>query len=122
MDSRPSSTKLKVLVVDDEEEICALLRFEFEHAGLEVTTAGSVAEARNRLQADRFDLLLTDIGLPDGSGLEILEAARKVVPRVFLMTAQAKITLDEAIARGARKLYAKPFDFARTAREIIATT
>src|SRR5947207_14763204 len=61
-----------VLVVDDEPDIRELLELTLVRMGLDVETVGSIAEAKERLKADRFDLCLTDMRLGDGEGLELV--------------------------------------------------
>ncbi len=62
----------RVLVVDDEPDIRELLELTLVKMGLGVTSAGSVAEAKERLKGERYDLCLTDMRLPDGEGLELV--------------------------------------------------
>jgi len=61
-----------VLVVDDEADIRELLELSLIRMGLSVVSAGSVAEATDQLRKRRFDLCLTDMRLPDGDGIEIV--------------------------------------------------
>jgi two-component system response regulator PilR (NtrC family) len=62
----------RVLVVDDEPDIRELLELTLAKMGLGVDSAGSIAEARERLRATRYQLCLTDMRLPDGEGLELV--------------------------------------------------
>jgi two-component system response regulator PilR (NtrC family) len=62
----------QVLVVDDEPDIRELLELTLAKMGLGVAAVGSIAEAKARLQADRYDLCLTDMRLGDGEGLELV--------------------------------------------------
>ena len=62
----------RVLVVDDEPDIRELLELTLIKMGIGVALAGSVGEAKARLQESRFDLCLTDMRLPDGEGLELV--------------------------------------------------
>lgn len=62
-----------VLVVDDEADIRELLELTLLRMGLEVRSAGSVSEAMTWLQAESFSLCLTDMRLPDGEGLELVQ-------------------------------------------------
>jgi two-component system response regulator PilR (NtrC family) len=66
------ATRANVLVVDDEADLRELLELTLLRMGLGVECAGTVAEALGRLQAQTFDLCLTDMRLPDGEGLEIV--------------------------------------------------
>ena len=63
---KPSLTD-RILVVDDEPNICRLLQRYLGRIGYEVQTAGSVPEALETLEASRFDLVLTDLRLPGPS-------------------------------------------------------
>ena len=62
----------RVLVVDDEPDIRELLELTLAKMGLGVDSAGSIAEAKERLHATRYQLCLTDMRLPDGEGLELV--------------------------------------------------
>lgn len=63
----------RVLVVDDEPDIRELLELTLARMGLEVDATGSIAEAKERLRGAKFDLCLTDMRLPDGDGLELVQ-------------------------------------------------
>ena len=69
---RTADVSTSVLVVDDEADIRELLELSLVKMGLGVECAGSVAEAKGRLQKRTFDLCLTDMRLPDGDGLELV--------------------------------------------------
>ena len=62
----------KVLVVDDEPDIRELLELTLVRMGLGVSSVGTIAEAKERLKSERFDLCLTDMRLADGEGLELV--------------------------------------------------
>jgi DNA-binding NtrC family response regulator len=101
----------KILIVDDEEAARYGMRRALK--SYEVSEAGSVAEARARLAADRPDLLLLDINLPGTSGLEYLRelALGKDAPPVVMITAHgSERTAVEAIKAGAYDYLAKPFE------------
>ncbi len=63
----------RALVVDDEPDIRELLSITLGRMDIEVETAADVASARRRLEGARYDLVLTDMRLPDGDGLDLLE-------------------------------------------------
>src|SRR3954471_19983374 len=71
-DRRAARNVAQVLVVDDEPDIRELLELTLVKMGLGVESVGSVAEAKARLKAERFDLCLTDMRLSDGEGLELV--------------------------------------------------
>lgn len=66
----------RILIVEDEVSLRDDLGVFLEAKGYDVTGAGSVAEAMRQLDASRFDLIVLDIGLPDGSGIDLLTEVR----------------------------------------------
>jgi two-component system chemotaxis response regulator CheY len=79
------SKPLKVLVADDETEIRNLIRHWLEAAGHEVLGAGSAREATALLKAGPVDLVVTDILMPDGDGLDLITETRKSQPTARLL-------------------------------------
>ncbi|HEX4469867.1 MAG TPA: response regulator [Gemmatimonadaceae bacterium] len=73
-----------VLIVEDNDLVSSALRVLFEQTGRRVSIAATVADAIAVASADRPDLMLIDLTLPDGNGLAILETLRREnrVPRV----------------------------------------
>jgi two-component system response regulator PilR (NtrC family) len=70
---RPGGGRVaQVLVVDDEPDICERLELTLVRMGLGVASVGSIAEAKERLKSERYDLCLTDMRLADGEGLELV--------------------------------------------------
>jgi two-component system response regulator PilR (NtrC family) len=69
---RNSPRSAQVLVVDDEPDIRELLELTLTKMGLGVQAVGSIADAKERLKAERYDLCLTDMRLGDGEGLELV--------------------------------------------------
>ncbi len=107
------SLTAKLLVVDDERSIRDFLRLLFEEQEYDVTTAGSVRQARERIAGEDFDLVLCDILMPDGNGLELLREIREAQPRtaVIMMTAYtSNKSAIEAMRLGAFSYLSKPFE------------
>ena len=69
---RPGARGAQVLVVDDEPDIRELLELTLVKMGLGVASVGTIAEAKERLKSERYDLCLTDMRLADGEGLELV--------------------------------------------------
>ena len=66
----------RVLAIDDQEAIRYTLKLMLENAGHDVTTADSAGEALERLRADAYDLIITDILMEDMDGLELLQTLK----------------------------------------------
>jgi two-component system, NtrC family, response regulator PilR len=105
--------KPRILVVDDEPSMREMLRIVLRRDGYDVKLAANGTEAFAILQRERVDLLLSDIRMPDVSGVEVLRAAKKANPDLvaFMMTAFASTdTAVEAMRLGAVDYFTKPFD------------
>ena len=116
--------KPRALVVDDEPDIRELLGITLERMNLEVTTAESIAAATRELRAGTFDLCLTDMRLPDGDGLGLVEwiQAHKPQTPVAVITAHGNVeTAVRALKLGAFDFISKPLDVAALRKLIGAT-
>jgi DNA-binding NtrC family response regulator len=103
----------KILFVDDEKSILELLKKVFTKEGYSVQTAMSAGKAFELLDENDFDLILTDIRLPQKSGMDILKQVMKKKPEipVIMMTAYGTIKQAvEAFKIGAVDYVVKPFD------------
>src|SRR5919197_4997769 len=101
----------KVLVVDDEVAILRLLKEALTQWGYEVATAGSVTEALEAIRTGLFDAALTDIRMPDMSGLDLLREIKKQDEsiEVVIMTGYPTISSAvEALKEGAYDYLSKP--------------
>src|SRR5437867_759790 len=103
----------KVLVVDDERKMRRLLQILLERMGIDSVAAESGEEALRCFQAEKIDLILTDLKMPGMTGLELLARLRELdadVP-VILLTAFGTVqTAVEAMKLGAFDYVLKPFD------------
>ena len=103
----------QVLVVDDEQSIRDFLRLLLEEEGFTVQTASSFEEGRQIFFAGSFDLVLCDVIMPDGNGLDLLKELKQHNSRapVVMMTAYTSTkSAIEAMKRGAYDYISKPFD------------
>jgi two-component system, NtrC family, response regulator PilR len=108
----PPGGRPRVLVVDDEPSMRQMLRIVLQRDGYEVVVAHNGTEAIERLQGEPFDLLLSDIRMPDLSGVDVLRSAEEINPDIvaFMMTAFASTdTAVEAMRLGALDYFTKPF-------------
>ena len=102
-----------ILVVEDEAGTRATLSAILEDAGYEVTGLEKGTEARKMIRSHSFNVIITDIRLPDVGGLEILELAKEINPdvAVIMMTGYASIeTAVNAVNEGAYAYFVKPIN------------
>jgi two-component system KDP operon response regulator KdpE len=106
------SAKTQVLVVDDEAAILRFLKPALEANGYEMNSAGSVAEATKRIAADSPEIVLLDLGLPDGDGKDVIRRAREWsdVPIIVLSARERETEKIEALDLGADDYVNKPFN------------
>jgi two-component system, NtrC family, response regulator PilR len=116
--------KHRALVVDDEPDIRELLGITLERMNVDVTTAGDIASATRELRNVNFDLCFTDMRLPDGDGLNLVEwiqMHKSHVP-VAVITAHGNVeTAVRALKLGAFDFISKPLDLAALRKLISAT-
>jgi len=108
-----STLPAHILVVDDEPDLRTLYEVSLVREGFQVDTAGSVAEALTCLDAATYDLVLTDMRLPDGLGVDILRemSARGRSERTIVITAYGSAeNAVEALKLGAFDYLTKPVD------------
>jgi two-component system, OmpR family, KDP operon response regulator KdpE len=105
------TAKIRVLVVDDEAAILKFLKPALGANDYEVTTAGSVAEATKRIAAEGPDVVVLDLGLPDGDGKDVIRRVREWsdVPIVVLSARDREAEKIEALDLGADDFVNKPF-------------
>ncbi|HEY6199858.1 MAG TPA: response regulator [Candidatus Binatia bacterium] len=106
---------LKVLLVDDEEDILEVIKDRLEAYGFEVVTAGNGVEALAKLGAERFDGVFMDVKMPEMGGIEALEEIRKTDPHIPVIIITSSSTREAAMAtigKGANEYVLKPFEWA----------
>jgi two-component system, NtrC family, response regulator PilR len=102
-----------LLIVDDEASLRDFLTIVFEEEGCRVETAASLADAHAALQKREPDLVLCDLMLPDGSGLDLLREIKIQNPSIAVVMITAHTSTKsavEALKAGAHDYIAKPFD------------
>src|ERR1041384_679154 len=112
MQPRRNSSSMRLLIVDDEENIRRTTAVALEAMGHETACAGTAAAALKQLEGDRFDVVFLDLKLDNESGLNLLPELLKRDPQleVVVFTAYASIeTAVEAMRRGAVDYIPKPF-------------
>ncbi|CAN5511349.1 hypothetical protein BH18VER2_BH18VER2_12860 [soil metagenome] len=105
---------MNILLVEDHEDSRVVLANLLIHCGHEVASAANMQEALRLLANWRFDVLVSDIGLPDGNGLDLVVEAKKRQPwkKTVALTAHEKIGEKErGLQAGFDEYLTKPFDF-----------
>ena len=104
--------RTSVLVVDDEAAILRFLKPALEANGYVVSSAGTVADGVRRIAAESPEIVLLDLGLPDGDGKDVLRKAREWsdVPVIVLSARERESEKIEALDLGADDYVNKPFN------------
>lgn len=105
---------LKVLVVDDEEDIVEVVQDRLEAYGFTVVTASTGLEALKKLSSEKFDGIFLDVKMPEMGGIEVLEEIRKKdkkIPIIIITSSSSREAAIEAIAKGANDYVLKPFEW-----------
>ena len=116
MGSRPV-----LLVVDDEPDFLSMYRRLLGRDGFRVVTAATRAEALAALTAQRFHAIVTDLRLPDGTGLDVVRAANadgRYTPTIVVSGVGDREVRASALAAGAVAFFAKPFEAAVLAARV----
>jgi PAS domain S-box-containing protein len=112
---RTARYRLKILLVDDNDDTLRFLSTMLCRRGHEVATAGDMAAAIRLAIEGEHDLLISDIELPDGSGLELMDAvrSRKPMPGIALSGFGSAADIEQSLAAGFVVHLTKPVDFRR---------
>lgn len=103
---------MKVLILEDEVSLREILKIVLEEFGYQVEEAGTLSEAVKKVEESYFDLILVDLRLPDGSGMELVRRVKGETPdtEVIIITAFASTqTVKEAFELGVYDYVEKPF-------------
>jgi DNA-binding NtrC family response regulator len=106
------ANQYRILVVDDERDICRALEFLLSREGYKVISAYSGQEALKKIESEDFDLVLTDLKMEGIDGIQVLEKSLGMNPNliVIIMTAFASVeSAVEAMKKGASDYIVKPF-------------
>ena len=102
---------IRILLAEDDESMRTYLARALEKSGYDVVSVGTGTEAVPHIEADRFDLLLTDIVMPEMDGIELAQHAAQIAPdmRIMFITGFAAVTLKAGKAVPQAKVLSKPF-------------
>jgi ActR/RegA family two-component response regulator len=122
VDGRSSDAKIRILLVDDDEDLLTITQLALENHGFNVTAASAVAEALRLISSEQFDVLLTDLRMPQaGDGFTVVSAMRHAQPKALTLLLSGFPDIQEAmnaIKKQADEVLVKPLGVAKIA-EII---
>lgn len=103
----------KILIIDDDVTFCLMLKALLEKNGYKVSSVFSTAEAKRKIEKQNFEIVFTDLRLPDTSGMELIKLIKNKAPKtqIIMMTGYADIaTAIESIKKGAFDYIPKPLN------------
>ncbi len=112
---------MSVLLVEDDESIAIVITAALEAEGFAVTRCASLGERDRQLSDRRFSVLVTDVILPDGDGIDTMDTVRALHPTMPVIILSAQNTLDTAVrasGTGAYEYFPKPFDIDELAKAV----
>jgi DNA-binding NtrC family response regulator len=113
--------RMKILVLDDEEVVCSRLKPALEKGGYQVDTFTDSRLAKQRLERERYDVIVTDLKMANVDGMDIFLSTKERWPdtEVIIITGFATVDITrKALQAGARDVIAKPFKI-RELKELI---
>jgi CheY-like chemotaxis protein len=117
-----ASATPKVLLVDDNKSVLAVMEAMLEHNGFEVVSAANVTDALNQIVTQNFDALITDLHMPNaGDGFSVVTAMRHVQPQALTLVVSGFPNVEDAmaaIALQADDIIVKPFDTKQLAQRL----
>lgn len=106
-------SKATILVVDDDETLREVLVDELNNNNFKTLTAANGIEALKIVRGTKVHLIISDVKMPGGDGVELLKKIREIdpfVPVLFFMSGFSHLSKEEAFAMGAKRLFEKPFN------------
>jgi len=103
---------MRLLVIEDEDRLSGILKSKLDEAGFAVDIAGSAADAEAALELINYDVAILDLGLPDGDGLAVLAAARRLGKTLPILILTARDAVEDRVSglnAGADDYLTKPF-------------
>jgi DNA-binding response OmpR family regulator len=115
-----TGTPRRILVVDNDKKLLTIIQEYLELCHYQITTAATGLDAVRLLRSETYHVLLTDIVMPDISGLGLIEISRKEFPglRVIAMTGYGKQVRDLATERSPDYYLEKPFNLSELSKAI----
>lgn len=114
---------MKILIIEDEPKVAAFLVKGLQEANYQVSLAGDIATAKKTFENDGFNLIIIDVLLPDGSGMELCRYIRKLDTAIPILMLTALDSVDSKVTglqAGADDYLVKPFHFSELLARIEA--
>lgn len=110
------TNKHKILAVDDENDVLLIIKTALKSEGYEVVTATNGLDALEAAAAEKPDVMILDVMMPDMSGFEVLEKLRENpetqnIPVIMLTGLSERAKIREALEKGTQYYIVKPFEF-----------
>ncbi len=102
-----------ILIVDDEVDLCELIAWDFQDVGMKVAKAFGGTSALKIIERGGIDFVLTDLKMPNGSGIDLIEGVKKLnidLNGIFVMTGYSDYSETALLAMGINKIFKKPID------------
>ena len=117
---KPTAANRRVLLVDDHQDTCLGMKRMLERRGYQISIAHSAQQAVEKVRTQEFDLLISDIGLPDRSGYELMREVRlnKRLPGIALSGFGSEEDVNQAREAGFAEHLTKPINFERLEKTI----
>ena len=117
---KPTAVNRRVLLVDDHQDTCLGMKRMLERRGYQISIAHSAQQAVEKVRTQEFDLLISDIGLPDRSGYELMREVRlnKGLPGIALSGFGSEEDVNQAREAGFAEHLTKPINFERLEKTI----
>ena len=107
----PAKSNYKILIVDDEQDLADVLGEFLRDEGYDVTVTYGGEEAFRAFQKDKMDLILSDVRMPKGDGITLLEKVRAISkdsPIFILMSGYSDLNKTELLHKGVNNILSKP--------------
>ena len=109
-------SNFKILIIEDDDDMAKSLSIRLRHAGYSVVMAPDAVLGTLMAQREKPDLVLLDLGLPGGDGLDVMDRIAQLdgpIPIVILTAKDPEGYLDKALERGVESFFTKPVDSPR---------
>ncbi len=101
---------MKVLVVEDDSQLCSLFELIFKHIGINADIVNSFEKAIELIQTKQYDIVITDYELPDGNGDQLAKEIKKISPGQIVIGMSGNKSAPQRFSGYVDKFIQKPFN------------